>query len=344
MLYTTTRNDRDAVTAQRALTAHRGPDGGLFVPFRIPVFSREQLQALSEKPFNACLADILNLLFQSRITAYDIDCTLGRRCVRLSRLGQKILMAECWHNMHWRFSSMVEDLSELVLSSREAPASREGWAQIGVRIGVLFGIFGQLIREGDTDTGKPVDISFVAGDLSGPVSAWYAREMGLPIGNILCCCNENGALWDLFCHGYLRTDTVAVDTLVPEGDVAVPENLERLICSCGGSREVQRYLEALCRGGTYYPEEALLKKLRQGMYVTVSSQQRILQTIPSCFSTHGYLQSPASGLTYAGLQDYRARTGAMRTAVIWSDASPKLSGDIIAKALKIDRAELEKVF
>ena len=41
MLYVTTRNNRDAYTARRALTENRGPDGGFFVPFREPVFTPE---------------------------------------------------------------------------------------------------------------------------------------------------------------------------------------------------------------------------------------------------------------------------------------------------------------
>ena len=43
MLYATTRNSSEAFTAQRVLTGKRGPDGGLFVPYRIPRFSREEI-------------------------------------------------------------------------------------------------------------------------------------------------------------------------------------------------------------------------------------------------------------------------------------------------------------
>ena len=52
MLYVTTRNNRDAYTAQRVLRENRGPDGGLYVPFREPVFSREEIDALKEKSFH----------------------------------------------------------------------------------------------------------------------------------------------------------------------------------------------------------------------------------------------------------------------------------------------------
>ena len=60
MLYVTTRNNRDAYTAQRVLRENRGPDGGLYVPFREPVFSREEIDALKEKSFHQCVAEVLN--------------------------------------------------------------------------------------------------------------------------------------------------------------------------------------------------------------------------------------------------------------------------------------------
>ena len=229
-----------------------------------------------------------------------------------------------------------------MLTDKDAEPELTGWAETGVRIAVLFGIFGELIREGLADSDRKIDISVLSGDFSGPMSAWYARTMGLPIGNIVCCCNENGALWDFICHGQLRTDGVAVKTAVPEGDIAVPEGLERLIALYGGPEETMRYVETLHRGGTYYAEDAFLSRLRQGIYVTVSSSKRIISTIPSVFSTHNYLLASASALTYAGLQDYRARTGEMRTALILTEKSPCCDKKAISQALGITEEALDQ--
>lgn len=340
MLYVTTRNNVDTFTAQRVLTMKRGPDGGLFVPFRIPQFTQDEISSLGKKSYNGNLADILNLLFGSKLTSYDIDFALGRHSVRLQQLGQKIIMAECWHNTDWQFSRMTEDLSNLMLAEKNTKAEIGGWAETGIRIAVLFGIFGELIREGIAGVDRTVDIALMSGDFSGPMSAWYARTMGLPVGNIVCCCNENSAMWDFICHGQLRTDSVAVKTVVPEADVVIPEGLERLISLYGGPEEVSRYVDTLHRGGTYYAEDGFLQRLRQGIYVTVSSEKRIRSTIPTAFSTHRYLLSPAGALPYAGLQDYRARTGEMRTALILTEKSPKLAQKQIADIMGMEEQSL----
>ena len=341
MLYVSTRNNTDAYTAQRVLRDLRCSEGGLFVPFRLPRLTREEILSLGEKSFNQCAAEMLNLLFNTHLTGYDLDFALGRYWTRMEQLGRKVIAAECWHNADRRFDRMVRDLTDLIRVQSPLAVGEGDWACVGVRMAVLFGLFGELIRSGIASIENVVDVAVCGGDFSAPMSAWYARGMGLPIGNIVCCCNENGNLWNFICHGQLRTDAVAVSTPVPEADVAVSVGLERLIFAAGGYREVARYVDALRRGATYYVEDALLRQLRKGIYVTVSSTERILQTIPNAYATHEYVFGPGGAMVYAGLQDYRARTGESRTALILMENSPALDGELTARALGITQKELE---
>ena len=333
MLYVTTRNNRDAFTAQRALLENRGPDGGLYLPFHMPHFSGEEIQNLLEKPFNGCVAEVLNVLFRTELTSWDVDFSVGRFPVRLQTLHHRILVGETWHNPDWSFDCLVSNLALRLGSELQTPGD---WARIGVRIAVLFGIFGQLRQSGIATA----DISVVSGDFSAPMSAWYARSWGLPIGNILCCCNENNSVWDLLCHGQLRTDTVSVPTMIPEADAAVPEDLERLIFACGGTSEVERYLEVCRSGGVYTASESLIKRLQKGLYVSVISTERVKQIIPSVFRTHEYLLDPAGALAYGGLMDYRAKTGQTRHAVILSEKSPMKSLKTVAECLGVSEQEV----
>lgn len=342
MLYVTTRNNRDAYTAQRALRENRGPDGGLYVPFREPKFPPEEIQSLAEKSFNRCVADMLNTLFNTKLTTWDVDFSIGRYAVRLEKLGHRVVMGESWHNLESDFSRLVKNLTVLLRGDGETEVLPGDWAEVGIRIAVLFGIFGELMREGIAGAEKKVDISVVSGDFSAPISAWYARKWGLPIGNIVCACNENGNIWDFICHGQLRTNDVAVETVTPEADVVVPAGLERLIHACAGVAEVEKYLDAVRRGGNYFVEDDLLRKIREGIYVTVTSQRRVESTIPSVYGTHKYILSPYSALAYAGLQDYRSRTGESRSALVLAEKSPVCDADVVANALGISADSLKQ--
>lgn len=342
MLYVTTRNNRDAYTAHRILAENRGPDGGLFVPFHSPVFSREDIDALAQKPFNSCLAEILNLIFNTKLTARELDLRIGRRAVRVKKLGRRTVLAETWHNPEGCFSAMVRELTELLQSNRQASEIPGEWVTIGVRIAVLFGLFGEMRRQGIADSENPIDISVPSGDFSAPMSAWYARQWGLPVGNIICCCNENSNLWDLICHGQLRTDGIAIKTALSDADVSIPVGLERLIYAAGGPEETERYLDTLRRGSIYYAEDSLLQKLRQGIYVTVSGEARILSAIPGIFGNTSCLVSPYTALAYTGLQDYRAGTGETRTCLVLSEKSPACDPDTVASAMGITPEQLDQ--
>ncbi len=337
MLYVTTRSSQDAFTAHRALTESRGPDGGFYLPFHQPVFSREEIAAMGGRPFNACVAEVLNRLFNRKLTPWDVEFAMGRYPVRIRSVGQRILMGECWHNPDRDIRHMACQISSLFGNPGGEPSV---WVQIAVRIAIWFALIADIQGKGllkDTDC---VDISVVSGDFLSPISAWYARSWGLPIGNIVCSCNENCNIWDLIHQGVLRTDGVAVATRTPEADVVVPQALEHLICGCGDSREVREYVEALRRGGSFFPSEQMQSRLADGLYVSVIGDRRMLETIPSVFATRRYLLSPYDALAYAGLLDYRAKTGENRLSLILSEKSPGRDLDTVAAAMGSTAEEL----
>lgn len=338
MLYVTTRDQRDAYTAKKVLGEQRGPDGGFFLPFKHPEFNREMLQKMEKASFGQIVADILNLLFHTKLSSWDVDFAVGRYPVRTVKLNQRIVVAETWHNPEWKFDRMVRNISTLLQDKRvDQPGN---WVTISVRIAVLFGIFAQLQI---LDTDDKTDVAVLSGDFSVPMSVWYARQWGLPVGNIICSCNENNNIWNLICHGYLRCDAVSIPTILPQADVAVPENLERLIHACGGAEEVGRFLNCVRSGRLYDVDERMLSKLRSGLYVSVVSTNRVETAIPSVFKTHGYLADPYTALVYSGLLDYRAKTGRTHRAVVLSETSCHDSAEYVSGLLGVSAVQLESI-
>jgi len=340
LLYVTTRNSCDTFTSARASLEKRGEDGGLYLPHKLIPFSWEDIESLSKKAFNQCTAEIINHFFQTRLSGWDIDFAVGKMPIRMEAMNQRIVVCENWHNVSWQFSGMVDQICKLIFPDRMPSKGYGPWMEIGVRIAVLFGAVGELIQQGIADRNHKIDVSTVCGDFYCPLSIWCAREMGLPIENIICCCNENSSVWDLFTHGQLRTDTVAVSTDLPDADISLPDGLEALLYLCCGAKEVEKYVEVCRRGGTYFPDPAVLDRLRQGIHVRVISTDRTMRTIPNVFGTHRYILSPYSALAYAGLLDYRAGTGESRYGLIMADNSVFRDSRIVCSALGISEQEL----
>lgn len=335
MLYVTTRNRKDAFTAFHTLNQDRGAADGLFVPMKFPVFTKEDWKNLSEMSFNQRVAEMLNLFLGTKLTSWDVDFSAGRYPVRLEELPYKIRMAELWHNVQGQYDNLEQKLRQLL----EANAQADGnWITVAIRMALLAGVIAEACETGD------VDIAMVGGDFSAPVSAWYLRKMGFPVGNIICCCNENKQLWDLLCHGQMRTDDEVQSTLIPEADVVLPVNLERLLWDCGGESESMRYLEACSGGRVYTVSEAMLNALRKGLYVSVVSSARVENAIPNVYTSHKYLLTPASALAYSGLLDYRSKTGITRTAVVLCDNSPLRAVEAIAETMNLPQEAVKKMF
>jgi len=341
VLYVTTRNKDEVYTAHKALTESRASDGGFYVPFHMPVFSAEEIASLEKKSFGHCVAEVLNKLFGTQFTAWDIDCTVGRAPIRLNPVTQRIAVGELWHNLNWDFQSLASGLTELVSGGTLQKPS--DWTLIGIRIAVLFGIFGKLMRRGMAGMDNPMDIAVFSGDFSGPMALWYAREMGLPVGNIIVCCNENNNPWELLHHGAFRTGTVAFQTITPEGDFVVPTDLERFVFACGGETEVTKYLEDCRRGRMYVPSDACLERMRAGMYACVVGQSRVASAVPNVYSSHGCVLEPYTALIYCGLMDYHSRMGERRNALIFSEHSPYANPAASAELMGITPEKLKEI-
>ena len=340
MLYVTTRSNQETYTAYHALTENRAPDGGFYVPLKMPLLDQAQIESLTKRPFNQCVAEIMNLLFGCNLTAFDLDFSIGRSPVRITALNHRILIGECWHNLSWDYEQMVKTLYRKVVTDAQTEPS--DWFRIGLRIAVLFGFWGKLMRREIAGVKTPVDLAVLSGDFSVPMAVWYARSMGLPIGNIVCCCNENSSVWELFHHGEFRTGTIAIKTELPAADVAVPVSLERLIHGCGGYAVSCKYVDVLRKGGIYRPNDVILGRLKYGMDVSVVSSKRTQSAIVNVYRSQGYMMNPYTAMQYTGLQDYRSRTGETGMALVLAERSPAKNLQLLSRATDIPEEEIMK--
>lgn len=338
MLYLTTRDKFDAYTKAHPLKGDRAGNGGLYIPFRMPRYSDQDLLLLKDKSVSQIIADVLNTFFKTDISSWDVEFAIGRYPLRLQTMNHRIIAAELWHNSENSYAKLENSLAA-ILQSDGIP----DWVRIAARIAVVFACYGEMLHSGCVAPGQSFDAAAATGDFTAVMALWYARHMGLPIGNIVCGCNENSAVWDLLHIGEFKTDETVTATTTPEADLAVPEDLERLICGTLGVDETLRYCQIVGRGGLYAPAEGQLETLRAGMYAAVVSVSRLEGLIPSVQRTNGYVLNPYTALAYGALQDYRARTGQSAPALLLADKHPVCDCRTVASAMGITETELMKM-
>lgn len=325
MLYITTRDNKDAYTAYRTLGENRAPDEGTFLPMHMPKLSQADIEALRDKSFSQTVADILNLFYNARLDGWDVDFCIGRYSTKLVPMSHRIMVAEAWHNPDYDFTRIVRNLSSRIRGNQDNGTEPTNWAWISIRISFMFALFGELSRMGLTDADHPLDVAMPSGDFAGPMAVWYAREMGLPIGNIICSCDVDDPAWELLHHGEMNTN----------GSIPVPPDLERLIYSTMGLEETKRYLDIIAQKKSYSPPKDQFETMRAGLFPAVISWNRRGNIINNVYRTSTYILDPGSAMSYGGLQDYRATAGEARPALILTERSPFLSAETVARAMDI---------
>ena len=305
MLYVSTRNKQDAYTAHRALCEGTAVDGGCYAPFRLPVYAPEYISGLVERSFGQIVADVLNTFFSTGLTAWNVEIAIGRSHAKIISLGRRTAVCELWHNPGFSYNYLEQSLYGILTGTSEKPT---GWARIAIAVATLFGLFSDLLRAG----AEEIDIAETTGDLTLPLAAFYARKMGLPVGRIICSCDEGSAFWDLIQRGERDTANCA----------SMASGLERLVFETLGLDGVNDYLTAFESKGLYALEDEQLSALADGFNVSAVGAERIDTVISSIQSANDYTIDPVTAHAFGGLQDYRARTGENRTTVLLARSAP----------------------
>ena len=342
MQYVTTRSKDKFYSCLPAIADDRALDGGLYLPAQSLVFSREEVEALSLKNPNQAVAEVLNRLFDCDLNRWSVDFAVGRYPVRLRTMNRHIAIAEAWHNQDWELSRVIDDLAALVRGIRPGTLSTGSWAQVAVRVAVLFGIFSELMRDGIVRPEQTVDVAVPSADLTAAAAALFAKSWGLPIGNIIVSCNENNNFWNLVNYGELRTQGTPYATATPMCDQMLPLGLEWILHCCGGEAEVANLDSALREGKSFYAQELTLQKLQQHFRVSVVSQNRVHGTISNVYKDCGYVFGPYSALTYAGIQDYRTKSGSDDYALLLSERGALCDDGMVAGKLNMAVSELHR--
>lgn len=337
MLYITTRNKIDSFTAHKVLRDGFAPDGGQFLPIRMPQYSREQMRVIMEMPFCDVVAHVLNGFFSANLTGWDVEFAIGKWPVKFSSIGRKITVAEFWHNTDHSMNYAIHRLYRRLCGQDVCSANAKGWALIAIRIAFVFAVYAQLHQEQISVD----DVAVTGADLDAMMAVWYAKKMGLPVGLILCGTNENCSFWDLLNKGQMDTGAAVVHTKTPAMDQTVPLGIERLIYEIMGREEALVYWQQVEKKETYRVPEKYRQELGRGIICSVVSDNRVADLMNSIYRTNGYFIDPYMAICYGSLQDYRARTGENRMTLIFSECEPAVYAKTIAAVTGVPEGKIK---
>ena len=158
------------------------------------------------------------------------------------------------------FAAGVPEGAHVRLSS----ANSINIGRLAPQVVYYFKAYADLVRSGRIGIGQKVDFVVPTGNFGDILAGYFAKEMGLPVGRLVCASNRNDVLTQFLRTGVYDRRRPFYRTLSPSMDILVSSNLERLLflLSQGDAARVAAYMRSLREEGVYRVDDALLARLQ----------------------------------------------------------------------------------
>ena len=199
-------------------------------------------------------------------------------------------------------------------------ANSINWGRLAPQIVYYFAAYAQLLKAGKIAFGGEVDFCVPTGNFGDILAGYYAKQMGLPVGRLVCASNQNNVLTDFLRTGVYTARRAFYKTSSPSMDILVSSNLERLLWHVTGSdAEVAGLMDRLNREGSYTVRPETLAAIQGTFACGWSSEEEVAAEIRTRWERDGYLCDTHTAVAFhvAGQQK---RTGV--PMVVLSTASP----------------------
>ena len=169
-------------------------------------------------------------------------------------------------------------------------ANSINWGRLAPQIVYYFAAYAQLLKAGKIAFGDEVDFCVPTGNFGDILAGYYAKQMGLPVGRLVCASNQNNVLTDFLRTGVYTARRAFYKTSSPSMDILVSSNLERLLWHVTGSdAEVAGLMDRLNREGSYTVRPETLAAIQGTFACGWSSEEEVAAEIRTRWERDGYL-------------------------------------------------------
>ncbi len=196
--------------------------------------------------------------------------------------------------------------------------------------------YGQLLKQGEIKSGDKMDVVVPTGNFGNILAAYYAKQIGLPIGTLYCASNENKVLFDFFGSGTYDRKREFILTSSPSMDILISSNLERLIYKIAGNDAEKNaaFMKQLTGDGEYSITDDMRAEL-DSFIGGFATEEETAKEIADVYKDTGYVIDPHTAVASYVCRD-KAKAKKTKT-VIASTASPYKFTRSVMMAIDADK-------
>jgi threonine synthase len=211
-------------------------------------------------------------------------------------------------------------------------ANSINWGRLAPQIIYYVSAYVELAKRGDIAFGDTVNVVVPTGNFGNILAAYYAKNMGVPIGKLICASNVNKVLTDFIETGVYDRNRDFFATCSPSMDILISSNLERLlyILTGGDDAQIRDWFGKLSKDGKYEVTSEIKAKLQSDFVGGFCDDADTKKTIHDFKEKYGYTCDTHTAVAVKVYLDYIAKTGDTTKTIIASTASPyKFSASVL---------------
>lgn len=207
---------------------------------------------------------------------------------------------------------------------RLSSANSINWGRLLPQIVYYFSAWLDLLKTGVVTEEQEFNVVVPTGNFGNILAAYYAKEMGLPIGKLICASNDNSILTDFINTGVYDTNRRFYNTTSPSMDILISSNLERLLYELydRDDKKVLELMQELAASGKYSIDGEALERLQLLMYGGFADMDQAGLAINEGFEKYEYLMDTHTAVGWHVCEEYRKETADDIPTILVSTASP----------------------
>ena len=210
-------------------------------------------------------------------------------------------------------------------------ANSINWGRLVPQIVYYISAYCNMYSGGHISLGEKIDVCVPTGNFGNIFACYIAKEMGLPIGKLVCASNKNNILTDFLNEGVYDRNRAFYPTMSPSMDILISSNLERLIYLLFGSERCSCLMNELNEKGKYSLTKEELLALRQSFEGYYTDEDACAECIKRTFENEKRLIDTHTAVALNAAERYMSDNKANSKMLVVSTASAyKFAADVLA--------------
>lgn len=212
-------------------------------------------------------------------------------------------------------------------------ANSINWGRLVPQIVYYYSAYADLVKGGRIRSGQEVNFVVPTGNFGNILAGYYAKQMGLPVGRLICAANKNNVLTDFLRTGVYDRRREFFKTMSPSMDILISSNLERLLyyATGGDTAQVSAWMSELNASGAYRVAGTPLARIQETFWSGWADESTTAKTIRAVYEHCRYLLDPHTAVAWSVAEEYRRETSDRTPLVVVSTASPfKFNHSVLA--------------